>query len=355
VTDITVTSAGEVSEIDAGTTLQYSAIVLPDTATNPAVIWSILNLSGRGLLSEDGLVSGISDGIVEVIATAEDGSRVADTIQLTVVGSVILVSDIEIASSGGASSVISGEDLQFTATVLPVDATNAVLAWSVINGTGSASITSEGLLTAGFAGTVEVVALATDISGVGDSLSLTINAATVLVSDIRIYSAGGVNELDVGSSLQFTASVLPAYASDPSLSWSVINGTGTATICECAILSALTPGTVDVVASAQDASGISSTFAVTIVGPNTLFNDTDGSGIVVYPNPSMGKFYLNVGELTVDRLEVISAEGSVVLELAPDPGNRLIEMDLSDRQPGVFFIRAFSEDHSYIHRIVISR
>ena len=355
VTDITVTTAGDLSEIDAGIALQCSAAVLPDTATNPAVIWSLLNLTGTGLISADGLVTGLSDGIVEVIATAEDGSQVADTIQLTVVGSVILVSDVEIASSGGASSVISGEDLQFTATVLPVDATNAVLAWSVINGTGSASITSGGLLTAGSAGTVEVVALATDGSGVGDSISLTINAAIVLVSDILISSAGGVNELDVGSSLQFTASVLPAYASDPSLSWSVINGTGTATICECAILSALTPGTVDVVASAQDASGISSTFAVTIVGPDAVFNETDGSPIILYPNPSMGKFYLNVGELTVDRLEVISAGGSVVLEMAPDPGNRLIEMDLSDRQPGVFFIRAFSEDHSYIHRIVISR
>ncbi len=265
------------------------------------------------------------------------------------------ITGITVTTAGGITEIDQGNTLQCSAAVLPVDATTSAVAWSVLNGTGSASISSNGLLTALTAGTIEVVAMATDGSGVGDSLSLTINAAIVLVSDILISSAGGVNELDVGSSLQFTASVLPAYASDPSLSWSVINGTGTATICECAILSALTPGTVDVVATAQDASGISSTFAVTIVGPNALFDNTDESAIIVYPNPSMGKFYLNVGELIVDRLEVISAGGAVVLELTPDPGDRLIEMDLSDRQPGVFFIRAFSEDHYYIHRIVISR
>ncbi len=37
------------------------------------------------------------------------------------------------------------------------------------------------------------------------------------------------------------------------------------------------------------------------------------------------------------------------------PGDQLIEMDLSDRQPGVFFIHAFSEEKSYIQRIIISR
>ena len=445
VTTITLTTAGGISEMDAGTTLQCSASVEPDTASNPVVLWSVNNLTGSAQVGPDGLVSALTEGNVEVIATAEDGSLVADTVQLSIQGIVILVSDIEIASSGGATSVVSGEDLQFTATVLPVDATNPVLAWSVVNGTGSATISSEGLLTAGSPGTVEVVAMATDISGLGDtislsiiemevpvtgitistaggltdvyegstlqysaavlpvdassqavewsvvdgsgsasidadglltailsgtidvvatatdgtgvadSLSLSIQSLAILVSEITIASDGGDSVVEVPSTIQFTASVLPSNASNPTVEWSVINGTGTATICECAILYPLTPGTVEVVATARDASGISGTFAVTIMGPDGVFDETNGSTIILYPNPSMGKFYLNVGDMHVDRLEVISAGGSMVLELAPDPGDSLIEMDLSDRQPGVYLVRAFSEDHSYIHRIVISR
>ena len=444
VTDIIISTAGSISELDEGSSLQCSATVVPDTATNSAVSWSMNNLSGSAQVSQDGLLTAVSAGMVEVIATAEDGSQVADTLQIDITAA-ILVTNIEIASSGGDTSVVSGETLQFTATVLPEDATNQELVWSVINGTGSASITSEGLLTGGLPGTVDVLALALDASGTGDtmaltitdphirvtgisittaggvteleegntlqclstvspvdatnhivawsvrngtgsatindngllaaispgtidvvatatdgsgvqnSLSLNINTATVMVSDIFIFSAGGASTVDEGSDLQFSATVLPANATNPLVAWSVSNGTGTAEICECATLTALTPGTVDVIATALDGSGISSTFAVTVLGTSGIFDGEDGGSILLYPNPSMGQFYLSAGEVSLNRIQVISTGGSVVLDVLPDPGDRLIEMDLSDQQPGIFFIHAFSEDRSYVHRIVISR
>jgi len=446
VTAITISTAGGVIELDGGSTLQCSATVLPDTASNPQVLWSMNNLSGTANVSQDGLLTGLTEGSVELIATAEDGSLVADTVLLSITSSVIFVSDIEITSAGGATSVIVAEELQLTATVLPVDASNPVLDWSVVEGTGSATVSSDGLLTGGSPGTVEVVALASDLSGVGDTISLSIVelevpvtgitittdggaiefdqgsmlqclasvspvdatnlvlnwsvvegtgsatvssdglltaqtpgtidvvatatdgsgvsnfitltvrvAAEVMVSDILISSAGNATTVEAGNSLQFSASVLPANATNSALEWSVIDGTGTATICECATLEALTPGSVNVVATAMDASGVSSTFAVTVLGPSGVLDESSGSPILLYPNPSMGKFYLNAGEIHIDRLEVISAIGSVVLEHIPDSGDRLIELDLSDQQPGVFFIHAFSEEKSYIQRIIISR
>jgi len=355
VSDIEITSAGGVTSVVVDEELQLTATVLPVDASNPVVEWSVINGTGSATVSSDGLLRGGSPGTVEVVALASDLSGVGDTMSLSIVELEVPVTGITLTTAGGVTEFDQGSTLQCLASVLPVDATNLVLSWSVVEGTGSATVSSNGLLTAQTAGTIDVVATATDGSGVSNFITLTVRAAVVMVSDILIYSAGDATTVEAGNSLQFSASVLPSNATNSTLEWSVIDGTGTATICECATLNALTPGSVDVVAAAMDASGVSSTFALTILGPSGVIDESSGSMIILYPNPSMGKFYLNAGELQIDRLEVISTAGSVVLEQVPDSGDRLIELDLSDQQPGVFFIHAFSEEKSYIQRIIISR
>ncbi|TFH23071.1 MAG: hypothetical protein E4H10_12710 [Bacteroidia bacterium] len=445
VSSITVTTVGGIIEVDMGSSLQCLATVLPDTATNAELSWSVFNTTGTSSISEDGLLMALTPGMVDVIATAGDGTGVADTLQVTITGTVILVSDVEIVSPGGASEVISGEDLQFTATVLPVNATNPAVTWSVINGTGSATITSEGLLTGGLPGMVEVLALAQDISGMGDtleltvtvppvpvtsitvstaggiteieggaslqcaatvlpqdatnpavvwsvvngtgsatisaeglllamtsgtvavmatasdgsnishSLAITITSSAILVSSISISSAGGVRNVDEGNTLQFFASILPANATTLTIAWSVGQGTGSATITQNGLLTAGTEGAVLVTASARDGSGVSTNFALTINAPDGLSDSRTKSPMVLYPNPSPGKFYLDVGTLTLDKIQVFSVVGSIVREWIPEPGERVIEIDLSDQHSGAFFIHAFSKEQSYIHRIIISR
>jgi len=72
-------------------------------------------------------------------------------------------------------SVEAGDTLQMTANVLPLDATDTSVTWSVVNGTGSATIDPvTGVLTAITDGTVTVIATANDASGVTGSLGLTI-------------------------------------------------------------------------------------------------------------------------------------------------------------------------------------
>jgi len=355
VSSIEISSAGGADSVVSGELLQFTATVLPDTATNPVLAWSVINGSGSATISTGGLLTGGLPGTVEVVAMATDFSGVGDTMSLSIVALEIPVTSITLTTAGGVTAIEYGSTLQCSAIVLPDTATNQVLAWSVLNGTGSASIASDGLLTALTDGTIEVVVTATDGSGVSDTLSLVINPATILLTEITILSVGGDTVVDAGSTLQFTTVVLPANASNPLVEWSVINGTGTATICECAILTALTAGTVDVHATAMDGSGISDSFVVTIQGPDAVFDGLEGSPIVLYPNPSAGKFYLDVGEIGIEGIEVISTVGSVVLKQIPDPGDQLIEMDLSEQQPGVYFIHAFSEELSYIQRLIISR
>jgi hypothetical protein len=73
------------------------------------------------------------------------------------------------------STVADGATLQMVANVSPVNATDASVTWSVVNGTGTATINSStGLLTATSAGDVLVIATANDASGISGSATVTI-------------------------------------------------------------------------------------------------------------------------------------------------------------------------------------
>lgn len=73
--------------------------------------------------------------------------------------------------------------LQMIATVLPNNATNQSVSWSVINESGTATISFSGLLTATTNGTVTVRATAIDGSGVYGDKSITISNQTVGISE----------------------------------------------------------------------------------------------------------------------------------------------------------------------------
>ena len=68
-----------------------------------------------------------------------------------------------------------------------------------------------------------------------------------------------------GGTLQMTATVIPSNATDPSVTWSVVNGTGSATInATTGLLTATSAGNVTVYATANDASGVVGIGTVTI-------------------------------------------------------------------------------------------
>jgi len=105
VSSITVTGAGGASTITTyGGTLQMSAEVLPSGATNKAVTWSV---TGTGAtITVDGLLQAVSDGDVEVKATAKDGSNVSGTKNITITNQTIY--SVSFASDVTATQETSG-------------------------------------------------------------------------------------------------------------------------------------------------------------------------------------------------------------------------------------------------------
>ena len=106
----------------------------------------------------------------------------------------------EVVVSGG-SAVDVGGTLQFDAAVTPGDATLTEVRWSVINGTGYATIDAAGLLTGDTAGTVTVVATAKDDSGVSGEMDVTVGGSVGIdqksVETLKVYPNPAVNELNV--------------------------------------------------------------------------------------------------------------------------------------------------------------
>lgn len=99
------------------------------------------------------------------------------------------VSQIDISTDRGLNSVLVNETLKLSAAVLPYTATNRSVTWSVENGTGSATISASGLLTALSEGTVTVKATAQDGSNVVGSTVIDISQYRSFILPVEGLSA----------------------------------------------------------------------------------------------------------------------------------------------------------------------
>ncbi|WP_413374174.1 S-layer homology domain-containing protein [Paenibacillus taichungensis] len=177
-----------------------------------------------------------------------------------------IVTDVKVTSPNEVYSLQTGETMTLNAEIMPLDAINPTVTWSVINETGTATIdATTGVLTAGDLGTVLVQATATDGSGVVGSVRVTITPFPILVNSIAV---SGSNSVQVGQSTPLTASILPADATNRSIVWTVQNGTGKATIDTNGVLTGTSAGTVLVQAKAADLSGVFGTKTVEITAIN---------------------------------------------------------------------------------------
>ncbi len=205
--------------------------------------WSITNGTGQATISSSGLVTAVANGTVTARATANDGSGIYGTLVITITNQVIPVTSITVTGAGGVTTITTdGGTLQLSASVLPSNATNKTVTWSITSGSGLATITSTGLITAIDNGTVTVRATANDGSGIYGTLTITITNQAVLVTGITVTGAGGATTITTdGGSLQMSAAVLPSNAANKTVTWSIANGTGQATISSTGLVNSCLP------------------------------------------------------------------------------------------------------------------
>lgn len=276
VTGITISGGSSVAR---NGTIQLSTNILPSDATNKNVTWSVVNGTGQATINSNGVLTGVSDGTVTVKATAADGSNISTTKDITVSETQILtpVTNITVTSKTGATAITTnGGTLQMIANVLPTNADNSEVTWSVENGTGAATIDSNGLVTAISNGTVKVKATANDGSGVVGGVTLTLSgqSTNIPISSITITGKNSTSSdvstiTEDGGTLQMSANIVPTNASNQSIEWTIILGQDKATISSAGVLKAVANGIITVQGKTQDGTGIVVTKDIVISGQKT--------------------------------------------------------------------------------------
>lgn len=252
-----------------GGTSQISALIQPTNASNKEVEWSVSDES-VAVISSSGLLTAVSNGNVTVTAKALDGSGVTKD-------RIFGVSGVEVPIIMVESIVISGNDItdgklsQMTVEVLPEDADNKVVVWSVSDAS-IAEISAEGLLVPKNNGSVTVTATATDGSKVKGEKIVSISGVEIssgLVTSITISGS----DISNGMSVKFTVEVLPTTALNREVQWSV-SDVAIAEIGSDGTLYPKANGQVIITATAVDGSGVIATKTVNISG---VPDGTDGT------------------------------------------------------------------------------
>ncbi|WP_258105293.1 Ig-like domain-containing protein [Marinoscillum sp. MHG1-6] len=164
--------------IEDGGSSQLEVMISPTNATNQVVEWSVSN-DLVATISQEGVLTAVSNGIVTVTASATDGSQVTASKSFNISGvgvSQVLVESITI--NGG--DITDGRAKQLSADVFPANAFNKVISWSVSD-ESIAEISSSGLLTPKANGSVTVYAVATDASGIQAELVVNISGVNTSI------------------------------------------------------------------------------------------------------------------------------------------------------------------------------
>jgi len=177
-----------------------------------------------------------------------------------------------------------------------------------------------------------------------DSLEISVygreSLAAIPVLSITIEGEGGSTEITVnGGTLQMYASVLPENATDKTVTWSLVNRTGEATISASGLLQAVSEGTVTVTATANDGSGVEGSIDINIINQSASIENSVHQRIRIYMYPVPADDFINM-EFESDLpgklyFRLVSANGMVLI---PKSSFRSAQrINLSTYYKGLYF------------------
>lgn len=160
-----------------------------------------------------------------------------------------------------SQSITIGGTYQLTATVSPNDATNKDVTWSTGN-SSVATVSNTGLVTAVDVGSTTIT-VTTDDGGYTATCSITVNPISVSSVSLNINST----TLQAGDSLQLTATVSPANATNKNVTWSS-DAPGVASVNSSGFVLANSAGSANITVTTSDGSK-TATCAITVTAVST--------------------------------------------------------------------------------------
>ena len=288
--------------VGVGDTTRLAATVLPANSTNQRVAWTSSNTS---VVSVDasGLLRGVSPGSAVITATTDEGGKTASS---TVTAANIAVTGVTIPATG---SVGVNNSMTLAATIQPANATNKTVIWSTSDA-GVASVNQNGVVTGVSPGTVTVTATTQDGAKTASS---TITSSNILLTSVVVNKPSAT--IGVGDTTSIKATVAPANASNKTVLWTS-SDPSVATVSNTGIVTAVAIGTATIAVTAQDAGGVSSASAITIVGAGVcgiMTNNGFESGFVNWTrNPNAAAAKIGTSAQSGLKSAVITADQGAI-------------------------------------------
>jgi len=310
--------------LNIGFSSSLIATVSPVAASNKNISWKSSNTS-IATVDENGVVTGKAKGSATITATTVDGNKKA-TCNVTV---TIPVASITVDPTSLSLGV--GSNVTLKATVLPTNAANKKVTW-VSSNSSIATVDANGKVIAKSKGSVTITA--TTVDG-GKTATCAIKVITPITS---ITITPKTLSLGIGSSSVLVATVLPANASDKSVTWTSSN-TNIATVDVNGKVTARAKGNATITAFSVDGKKKATcSLTVTIpvasvtITPNTLalgLGKTGTLSATVLPTTAANKKVtwkssnLNIATVDVNGKVTGKTKGTAVVTVTTVDGNKI--------------------------------
>lgn len=244
-----------------GKTAILTVTITPSDAENKKVTW-ISSDTKVIIVDVNGKATAKGPGTATITVKTDDGGKTA-TCNVTVTQPVT-----GIKLNKTTETIVVGKTATLTATVSPTNATNKKVTWSSSN-TAVAAVNASGIVTAKKAGTAKITAKAADGSGKTAVCTVTVKAAAVAVTGVKLNKTALT--MGNGQSDALTATVSPWNATNKKVTWKSSNTKLAAVSSTGKITTAANAnGTVKITATTADGNKVA-TCTVTVKKPSVSY------------------------------------------------------------------------------------
>ena len=244
----------------------------------------------------------------------------------------IMVSTVSIDKS--EISFKATETAQLIAEVGAEEATDKGILWRTSNA-DIVTVDGNGLVTAVSVGEASITALAAD--GSGAKAICHVIVVPTMVESITINST--VTSLKKGRTIELTATVAPATATNSTYTWTTSNP-DIATVDSDGIVKALSSGNVDIIATANDGSEVTTSFALTVIPPTK--GDSNDNDVVTISDAVNTANYAVGNEVEQFNVEAADVNGDNRISVADASGTVAIVLDQPVQTSSMAKVRALA-------------
>ncbi|TXI14708.1 MAG: hypothetical protein E6Q66_06320 [Pedobacter sp.] len=278
---LTITSA---STLLVGGTLTATVSTTASMSSGGGFSYSIINGSGSATIDPNtGYITGVGAGTVTLVVNAAGDTNYtpATTSQL-----ITITTGAQTLTITSANTLGVDQSLTVTVTTTAIGGRGGALSYTIQNGSGIATVSPSGVVTGVQAGSVTLVV---DAAGDADYSPATTSQLIAITKATPTLTVTSNNIILVNTSLTTTVNTSATFGRGGALSYSIINGTGAATVDSNGLISATQIGSVTlVVSSAGDTSYYPATTSlgidvasVTITSITTTLAEGQTGGFVI--------------------------------------------------------------------------